>query len=464
MRARLVLAVAMPMALADCGDLVSQPIGAPRQDASASNPPLDATFAEAGIDAMPNTQPPTSTVFCEGHGPVPLPGQTACLGDLAAVFRFAACACQSFDVSGTFSTDSFDSTSDAGPAITADLASIGSNGPITTNSQASIGGSLWSGGAGDDGGASVTLNGGRMAGGSIASDVHCAADMEVRGKYLVLGNLMANGNVTVDPGGVLAVLGTVTVPSGDTASNVQGTVVNGPVAVVPPCSCSNPIDVGAIVTVFANANEDSAVGLSPEAPLSGTVSLPCGLYYATGIAGDTVDLRINGRVALFLNGDVSVTHDLRIELADDAELDMFVSRSVSIMGTFEIGDPNRPAQTRLYIGGPTLGLAGNASPLGANIYAPNAVLEISSNFEMWGSILAGRMQFSGDFQIHYDTSVLQVAAATGCEPSGGSCHSCSDCPSTAPACKAGTCAACTSNADCCAPLTCFGGSCGLKVP
>ena len=450
-----------------CGDVVSQPIGlaAAVDGGGPANPDSsEGSHSGAGTDSgqliLGDAE---SASFCDGHGPIPLAGKSTCIGDLAQIFRFAACACKSFDISGSLSTDSFDSTSDAGPATGA-LASIGSNGEISTNSRLSIAGSLWTGGPGPDGGPAVTLSGGASAGGTITQDVHSAADMDVGGKYLVEGNVSANGNVTVDPGGSLAVLGTVYVPAGDSAFGVQGTVVNMPVAGTAPCSCAAPIDVASIVAAYANSNDDSSVGLAPDASLAATATLPCGRYYVAGVEGDTVSLQINGRVALFVGGDISVTHDLRIELAPGAELDLFVSGSVSIMGSVEIGDANSPARTRLYMGGATLALAASASPLAANIYAPNAVLELASDFEMWGSIFADHLQFSGAFAIHYDTSVLKVAQASGCAPPAGSCQTCNDCAGSTPACKAGTCAPCTTTADCCAPLDCnSSGACELTI-
>jgi hypothetical protein len=431
-----------------CGDVISEPIGI-------------ASGVDGGDDASLH---PSTPSFCAGHGPIPVPGRSACVGDLSDVFRFAACACKSLDVSGSLSTDSFDSTSDAGPA-SGDLASIGSNGEISTNSRLTLAGSLWAGGPAPDAGPAVTLGGAVSAGGTIAHDLHAAADIQVDGKYLVGGSVWANGSVTVGPAGSLAVLGTLYVPTGDSTSGVQATVVNASVPPVAPCSCAAPLDIAAVVAAYANSNDNSSIGLATDASLTGAVSLPCGRFYVGGIGGDTVDLRVNGRVALFVDGDVAVTQDLRIELAAGAELDLFVTGSVSIMGAFEIGDANSPARTRVYVGGATLALSANASPLAANIYAPNAVLELASNFEMWGSIFADHLQLSGDFAIHYDTSVLQVAEASGCAQAAGPCESCNDCSGATPACKAGACAPCTTTADCCAPLGCeSSGRCVLKIP
>jgi hypothetical protein len=448
-----------------CGDVVSQPIGFAAGGDGGDGATLHRGSAtEAGADAASTLGDAGSQTFCAGRGPIPLPGSSACVGDLSDVFRFAACACKSLDVSGAFSSDSFNSTSDAGPA-SGDLASIGSNGEISTNSRLTLAGSLWAGGPAPDGGPAVTLGGGVSAGGTIAHDVHSAADVQVDGKYLVGGSVWANGNVTLGPGGSLAVLGTLTVPTGDFTAGVQATVVNAPVASTAPCSCAAPVDIAAVVAAYASGSDDSLIGLATNESLTGAVALPCGRYYVAGIDGDTVALQVDGRVALFVAGDIAVTQDLSIELAPGAELDLFVAGSVSIMGGFEIGNADSPSRTRMYVGGATLALSANASPLAANIYAPNAVLELASDLEMWGSIFADHVQLSGDFAIHYDTSVLQVAAASGCARAAGPCQSCNDCSGATPACKTGTCAPCTTTADCCAPLGCdSSGRCVLEIP
>jgi hypothetical protein len=400
-------------------------------------------------DAPPN---------CSG-GPISLPGTSSCLGNLADVFRFAVCACTSLDVSGTLSTDSSDSSADAGGNAGAGVASVACNGEISINATTSIGGSLWAGAPSTAGAPAVTLRGS----GTIARDVRSGAGVEVGGKYLVEGDVWANGNVVVDTGASLAVVGTVHVPPGDTASGVQGSVVNGPVAVGPPCDCAHPIDVAAVVAAFAGDNDDASIGLAPDAMLVGTVSLPCGRYYVGGVQGSSVTLLVNGRVALMVNGDIDVTQALKIALAPGAELDLFVKGNFSVMGSLEVGDSGAPARTRLYVGGTIFALSATAAPLAANVYAPNATLQLASGLEMSGAFFAQAMQLSGDFTVHYDTSVLQVAQGSGCATGGGACTTCDDCGGATPACKAGTCAPCATNDDCCAPLVCDAGRCVLTL-
>jgi hypothetical protein len=94
------------------------------------------------------------------------------------------------------------------------------------------------------------------------------------------------------------------------------------------------------------------------------------------------------------------------------------------------------------------------------VYAPDAVVALASSFEMKGALFAQQLEFSGDFTIHYDTSVLQTP---GCTPSGSPCQTCDDCAGATPACKAGTCVPCVTTADCCAPLTCSAGRCVLPA-
>lgn len=453
------IALALALALAGCGDVVAQPIGAAAGGADAST--ADSPASSDG--SLPDLGPATDASFCSGVGPIPLPGADAgagpCTGDLAHLFRFAACACTSFAVSGTLTTSSFDSTSEAGPGGSS-AASIAANAAVATNAQTTVGGSVWAGGQGvADGSPAVTLEGE----GTIAGDVQSGGDVQVGGIYQVSGNVFANGDVSLVDAGSLQVGGAVHVPSGDTASGVTsgGGVVPGPVQVALPCDCSSPIDIAAIVaasqTVNDDANRDPPLAVTAFDQASPTVDLPCGQYWVDGMQSTgTVTVNVLGRVVLYVGGDVSV-QALTIALATNAELDFFVAGSVTILGSTSIGVPDAPARVRMYVSGSTLGLSADAH-VGANVYAPNAVVQLASDFQMWGALFAQDLQFSGNFSIAYDTSVLQQP---GCPNPGSPCKTCDDCGGLL-ACKAGTCSACVTSADCCAPLACVNGDCVLQ--
>jgi hypothetical protein len=442
---------------AGCGDVVAQPIGESADGA-----------ADDAADVAPGPDAPTSleggflqdaSAFCQGHGPIPLSGDagTRCTADLSHLFRFALCACQSLDASGTLTTDSFNLSSEAG-AGNVHSASIASNGEVSTNAHTTIGGSIYAAGQNIGAVPAVTLRGD----GTILGDVQASGDVHVGGPYQVDHDVDTSGNVVLDTGGSLSVLGQVNLPAGNSATGVSAVsgIHSAAVSVAPPCDCSNPIDVASIVAAH-QADNDNAGRLSPGDLVqpSAPVALPCGRYYVNSIQGGTVALEITGRVALFVQGDLTVTGGLDIRLSPGAELDLFVSGNVLLMGMATFGAPNSPAHVRLYVGGTSFELAASVN-VGLNAYAPNAVVALASSFEMWGALFAKALQFSGNFAIHYDSSVL---TAEGCAPSGGTCKTCDDCAGATPACKSGTCVACVTTADCCAPLVCNAGRCVLAA-
>jgi hypothetical protein len=326
-----------------------------------------------------------------------------------------------------------------------------------TNGHTTIGGTIYA--AGQNASPALTLRGdGSVYGVQAGGDVH------VGGPYTVSGNVETSGNVILDPpGGSLSVTGQVILPAGNSAAMVSATggILNETVNVTPPCDCSNPIDVASIVSAHQSDNDDAMYGWSTSSLVNPTspVALPCGRYYANGIQGGMVTLEVTGRVALFVQGDMSIG-GLKIDLlSPDAALDLFVSGNVLLMGTMTtFGAPSSPGRFRLYVGGTSFELVGSATT-GVNAYAPNATVALASALQMSGALFAKALQFSGDFAILYDSSVL---SAEGCATSGGACTTCDDCPGGM-ACKSGTCAACATTADCCAPLMCNQGRCVLSA-
>jgi hypothetical protein len=464
----LAAAFALP---AGCGEVVAQPIG---------DGPADGGLADGTSPTESSTDAPgDATSFCTGHGAV-LPGnnpKNLCAGDLSSLFRFAACACTSFDVSGVLTTDSFDSTVDAGAT---QVASVAANQALSANSTTTVGGSVWAGGVGVAQGAPAVLLSG-TAQGLVAHDIQSGGAVEIGGPYEVMGDVWANGNVTLDASGSLQVGGTVHVSPGDTATGVAAkggiamTSVN--VNVPPPCDCgSPPVDIASVVAAYASPtlNDNAAIGLSTTAldMPSKTVSLPCGLYYVDGIHGGAVSLDVEGRVALFVGGDLSVTQGIAVTIEPGAALDLFIAGNVNIQGpsgSVVVGDVTRAAATRIYVAGSGNDAGGGFTlsadaTLSANLYAPGAVVQIASNFVLRGAILAQALQFSGNFAIHYDTAVLQVAQSSGCQPPAGPCSTCNDCPGATPACSGGTCGPCKTTADCCAPLACDASSGRCVLP
>jgi hypothetical protein len=216
----------------------------------------------------------------------------------------------------------------------------------------------------------------------------------------------------------LTVTGTLTVPTGATLGGTinAGATARAPVTVAPPCACgaSDLVDIAAFVAGHAQNNDDAAIGLSPTqlTGYTGDVSLdlPCGVYYVGPIHGNgALTLRITGRVALLVDGDLNATQPFTAELdTNDAELDLMIGGTLTSNATLMIGRSDHPSRTRLYVGGSgTIQLAGG-SQLAANLYAPLAPIALSGGATVYGSLFANRLDQSAPVMIHYDVDVLRA--------------------------------------------------------
>lgn len=424
-----------------------------------SAPAADAgpeVIADAGSDAGPVVPDAGS---CTGAGPLVIvgDGESTCGGRVAArSFRYAVCTCDDYAASASLTTDSFDST--RGPYAPGGRGgSLGVNGRLAASAPLSLGGALWAGGSGLQAG----------SGGAITA----ASDVRVRGPIESEAALTCGRDAYFGDRAratELVVTGTLTLPAG-AALDVSGTTrvggtVRAPVTVSPPCGCGvdDLLDVPALVRAHREDVDNASIGLRPNA-LEGrtgdrTLELPCGRYYLGAIGGSgALVLRITGRTALFVDGDVALDAPLTVTLVGDAELDLFVAGNVVSSSAIRFGSADAPARARLYVGGRgTLQLGADAL-FGGNLYAPRAELSTSGRVEVFGSLFVRRLAASGPVVVHYDTAVLKAGDGCGA-PTASTCSSSCECPGGA-CTSAGVCGACETSADCCAPLFCLGGQC-----
>jgi len=271
---------------------------------------------------------------------------------------------------------------------------------------------------------------------------------------LSAASLSVDGTLTLPDSATLDVPGTVTV----------GSEERGPVEVPPPCACGDAelLDVAALVAARADDHDDARAGLEPGS-LDGyggdrLVELPCGRFYFRGISGTgSLTLRVTGRAAVYVDGDLAPGAGLTVELVDGAEIDLFVSGVLTTTGTVRFGSVDAPSRARLYLGGSGLTELSGDGLFGGNLYAPRSDLRVSAGIEVFGSLFVRRLAASGSVTIHYDTAVLEGGdQCPGDYPD--ECASCLDCRS-GQACVAGTCGECSDSSECCAPFICAGGRC-----
>jgi hypothetical protein len=168
-------------------------------------------------------------------------------------------------------------------------------------------------------------------------------------------------------------------------------------------------------------------------------------------------LRVNGRVVMAMDGDVTLPRDFSIELDPGAELDWFISGSLALSASARLGDEQRPGALRAYVEGSNeIALPGIPS-VAMSLYAPHASVTVGVAGGVYGALFARTVSSSSILSVRYDRAVLRADEACNSEPVQ-SCASCDGC-GTGSACVAGTCSACTSDADCCFPLVCQSGSC-----
>lgn len=364
--------------------------------------------------------------YCRGSGPPILVGDGITVGDgdgnpdevctgtvAVRTFTRALCTCEGYASSTPLVTDSFDGRiGPYTPGTAGTAGGVGIDGAVSASAMVTIGGGLAVAGT---------------AGASFLVDATIAGDLDVNGPLGTNVAITAGGDARV-AGDItlasLAVTGTLTVPTSATLTGTitAGATVRAPVAIDPPCACG-PSDLVDITAFVANHrapadNNNASIGLSPArlTDYAGdvTLDLPCGIYYVGPVRGDgALVLRITGRVALLVDGDLALGAPLTIELStQDAELDLMIAGLASSNARIVAGDPDRPSRTRIYIGGSgTIELSGD-SLIAANIYAPRSALALSAPSTIFGSLFLRRIDQAAPLTIHYDEDVRR--ADVGC--------------------------------------------------
>lgn len=385
--------------------------------------------------------------FCAGEGGILLPGDEQCTGDLGEkTFAFALCSCTDVAVLGTFVTDSFNSNDPMMQVLAG--GSVGVNGDYSTLALADINGALWI-----DGSMSTTAIHG------VARDLQCGGDVTPTLISTVEANAYVEGNI----GGLLPLMtidGDLHIPANKTIkANVNGQIIKEPVDVQTPCDCSDPLDIAAIVEGYKNDNDNALHGVDPAAlqdlGLIKNIELPCGRFFFTEITSLlALTISATGRTVIAVEGDLTDVGIFSLEIADGAEVDLFVAGDVEFANLAALGDPDRPAALRIYVGGEVTFVSG--FQLGGNLYAPNAIFNAAGLSDVWGALFVKGVQIVDLFSIHYDSAILEL---DGCEDPGGECGDCHDCLNPTPTCENGECVPCVTDADCCPPFLCNAGQC-----
>jgi hypothetical protein len=429
--------------------------------------------ADAGVDVAAPAPPPDGSppaadagAYCQGSGPPVLVATAAdggsvstCPDQLAQrAFRYALCTCNNYVSSQALVTDAFDGTQGPyDPSKAMAGGSVGVNGDLHPTGPMTIGGSLWA----TNMTAMAAITSAAIV---VTGDLH--AQGELRPTSLTVGGdaWLASG---IQATGDVHITGTLHVPPMEPSSVTGmfsfGAMDTASLPYAPACECdpSQFVDVAGVVRTYEAQNDDDALGLSKtmleNVQSDLTMTLPCGRIFLTRVGGAApIHLTVQGRVALFVKGDISAT-DFTIDVPPQSELDLYVGNNVTVSRTFQIGDPNNPARARTYVGGTSVNLQ-SAATLAGNLYAPGATITLGATAAktLYGSIFASALASESDLTIHFDTAILTPSATPACA-TPTACVTCTDC--NGQACNSKTCGQCADSSQCCAPLVCSQGTC-----
>lgn len=194
------------------------------------------------------------------------------------------------------------------------------------------------------------------------------------------GSVASNGDVTLSGSGQVrgdAHPGASRQVYGASAVTGNTSQLSSPLSYPPtdPGTAATVNDNGSIPSQYLTAGGGFSVGSK------GTVNLKEGTYYFKDFTlGANATLNVRGPVTIYVTGNMTLggNTDVTSNLAKDLKIRVLGSGTVTLSGTSE-----------LY----------------ADVYAPLARVEVTSNADLYGSVIGRTLEITGNGNIHYDESL-----------------------------------------------------------
>jgi hypothetical protein len=221
------------------------------------------------------------------------------------------------------------------------------------------------------------------------------------------GDLQAGPRLQIP--GQLSLTGTASAPAGVLDGITQAQVGTD------PCACDDLPDLdpnaGSAVE-FDNAraalDERALDGVSGDASLT----LACGRYRLSRMAvSGALSLKIQGKVALFVDGNIELDDTFEVTVAEDASLELFVAGNMRVAGKLQLGDSARGQRSlRVHVAGQGTVDLGGISTLAGVLDAPFADLVTRQALTVYGALFVRRLSAEAEVHVRYDTELAGESA------------------------------------------------------
>ena len=248
----------------------------------------------------------------------------------------------------------------------------------------------------------------------VGQNITTPASLSYQGAVRVNGDLTVGGDISGT--GQLIVTGALLLAGENEARGMQRVGSEGPYVAPagPPCPCDPAtfFDVAAAVESARDSNDNDLQAVPADISLwkGDELTLPTGRYFFTNLESQgKVVINIAGTVAIYLEGSLDTVGYANFRLADEAQLDLFVSGTIRTVGHIDMAQEGWHgaghgwpySRFRLYIGGaePVMMVTGNQF-WGGSIYAPTAALRFTGHFMVNGSLFVRTFDGTGHLEVY----------------------------------------------------------------
>lgn len=219
----------------------------------------------------------------------------------------------------------------------------------------------------------------------LLSNGDVGTNKEGAGSISLSGNAKIYGDAMIGPGGN---------PNTDITTSGNAAVYGNKSAASSPKDMTPMTDPGDGTSETLNINGNNSKTIS-----SGTYRLP-----NISISGNANGY-INGAVILYIDGNISISGNGRLQINSGGSLKIYVSETVSISGNGIANLNSNPKPKDFILYGlsscTSVAISGNGNLYGA-IYAPKATTSITGNGNIYGSVVGKTISIPGNGNVLYD--------------------------------------------------------------